>query len=357
MRILDVRNVSEAYVRGVDLIRENGVAQNSRAGAVLVLDDPVTTIYRKPTERVLFAAGRRANPVFHLCEAIWMLAGSNDATWLDQFVGDFSKRFAEENGRQHGAYGHRWRNHFEWDQLNSVINRLRKNPDDRRSVIQMWDPDEDLFNPEYLEEETGAPFVEPFDVPCNLVMLPRIVNGALDLTVFNRSNDIIYGAYGSNAVHFSVVQEYLATAIGVPVGLYRQVSNNWHAYMSVLEKQPDTSAASLFWTASYVQRDTGRDHFIINNPYVDGRVRLSPLISDADTFLGDCEKFVKYGARGSYWNNVFKWTLVPMLEVNAYRREKQWAKAMDTAVEIVDGDWSLATQIWIKELSEKSMVK
>lgn len=56
------------------------------------------------------------------------------------------------------------------------------------------------------------------------------------MTVFCRSNDIIWGCYGANAVHFSMLQEYLATYIGCPVGIYQQVSVNWHAYVEVFKK-------------------------------------------------------------------------------------------------------------------------
>jgi hypothetical protein len=57
----------------------------------------------------------------------------------------------------------------------------------------------------------------------------------LDLTVCCRSNDAIWGAHGANAVHFSVLQEYLAARIGVGVGTMYQWSNNYHAYESELE--------------------------------------------------------------------------------------------------------------------------
>ena len=88
----------------------------------------------------------------------------------------------------------------------------------------MWDAWEDL-------DRKGK------DVPCNMIAtVQRDSEGALDLTVFCRSNDIIWGCYGANAVHFSFLLEYLARRIGCPVGTYHQVSVNWHAYVDTLEK-------------------------------------------------------------------------------------------------------------------------
>jgi thymidylate synthase len=57
----------------------------------------------------------------------------------------------------------------------------------------------------------------------------------LDLTVLCRSNDVVWGAYGANAVHFSVLQEYLAGRIGVDVGVMYQFSNNYHGYVDGAE--------------------------------------------------------------------------------------------------------------------------
>src|SRR6185312_5208239 len=132
---------------------QHGEKQGSRNGEVLVSPTPVLICNQYPTRRVLFNPRRNANPFFHLMEALWMLAGRNDSEFLNSFVGDFGKRFAESDGTLHGAYGYRWRKHFdlEWggaenlpDQLETAVNLLRKNPDDRRVVIAMWDPVADL---------------------------------------------------------------------------------------------------------------------------------------------------------------------------------------------------------------------
>lgn len=237
MRVLNVVDVNEAYFLGFQVFGGTGGdwdVQSSRVGKVRVLDEPLAVTYEKPLRRVLFDPGRDSNPFFSLFESLWMLAGGNDARWLDRFIHDFSSRFAEEGGRMHGAYGFRWRHHFDLDgggapglpdQLDVAIRLLRKNPLDRRVVISMWDPVADL----------GA---DVRDVPCNLIATPRIVDGKLDLTVFCRSGDFIWGTTGANAVHFSFLQEYLAGRIGVGVGKFCHIINNPHAYEEVYSKLP-----------------------------------------------------------------------------------------------------------------------
>jgi thymidylate synthase len=225
MHVIKARNVNDAYVEGIKVLSNYGVREDSRNGPVLVAPWPVTTVYNRPNERILWDAARNANPFFHLAESLWMLAGRNDARWLDQFVGDFSTRFAEFNGVQHGAYGYRWRAHFdvEWgggaplDQLDVVVAMLKRDPTTRQAVIQMWDPMSDLDK-------------RKKDIPCNTNIYLRARNGYLDMTVCCRSNDLVWGAYGANAVHFSILLEYLAARTGLQIGFYYQVSNNFHMY-------------------------------------------------------------------------------------------------------------------------------
>lgn len=74
------------------------------------------------------------------------------------------------------------------------------------------------------------------DLPCNTIAtFQRGIEGELNLDVFCRSNDIIWGCYGANAVHFSFLLEYMALWIGCQVGVYRQHSINWHAYLDTLK--------------------------------------------------------------------------------------------------------------------------
>ncbi|MFH1604429.1 MAG: thymidylate synthase [Pseudomonadota bacterium] len=226
MEVLDVRNVHEALPRAIDLLQQIGVRRESRNGPVLVAPVPVTTVYRRPTERVLFWPERDANPFFHLYESLWMLAGRNDLAPLLRYVTTFGQ-FSDDGRTLSGAYGYRWRKNWDDDQLAVIARRLRENPDDRRCVLQMWDCSYDLD-------------ADLKDIPCNLVItFQRDAAGALDMTVFCRSNDIILGAYGANAVHFSMLQEYLALWIGCAVGRYWQVSVNWHAYLDTLDKLKD----------------------------------------------------------------------------------------------------------------------
>jgi hypothetical protein len=224
MRVIRVRNVHEALPKALAVLYAEGVERPSRNGGVRKLTEPVTTVYERPWERVLFWPQRDANPFFHLYESLWMLAGRNDVKGVSRYVKQMAA-YSDDGQTIHDAYGHRWRNNWDpVDQLDVIVRRLQKNPDDRRCVLQMWDTMIDLDRVDEEGKDTKA-------VPCNLIATVQIdEQGALELTLFCRSNDIVWGAYGANAVHFSFLQEYLATRIGCSIGKFYQVSVNWHAY-------------------------------------------------------------------------------------------------------------------------------
>lgn len=224
-RVIKVRNVNEAFVEGITHLLEVGERRPSRNGTVIVAPHPVITEYLQPTERVLLSPLRRANPFFHLMESLWMLAGRNDV----EFVKKFNKRissYSDDGVYFHGAYGHRWKVAFGTDQISKIIRLLHACPNSRRAVLTMWSSGLDLRDEEYV-----------LDVPCNTQAYFGINNGKLDMTVTCRSNDAVWGAYGANVVHFSVLQEYVAAGLGVEVGVYRQFSNNFHAYTDVYSEE------------------------------------------------------------------------------------------------------------------------
>lgn len=216
MRVITATNINEAFSDGIQWLRVAGIPETSRNGNVLVSPDPVVTVYHKPQERVLFNAKRDANAVFHLMEALWMIAGQSDLKFLLPFNARMQE-YADKGTIQWGAYGRRWRTYFGRDQLAGIVKELDKNPNSRRAVLGMWDP--------MLDGTHEGP-----DIPCNTHIYFDLRNQVLNMTVCCRSNDALWGAYGANVVHFSILQEVLAGELGVRMGVYRQFSNNFHIY-------------------------------------------------------------------------------------------------------------------------------
>jgi hypothetical protein len=174
------------------------------------------TEYTHPSRCVLFDEKRDANPMFHYLEAMWILAGRNDTKFLAHVLPKMAE-YSDDGTIFHGAYGYRLREAFGKDQVDWAIEMLRAAPASRQVVMSIWDPVQDL----------GA---KTKDMPCNDMIMCKVREGRLYITVNNRSNDVIYGCYGANVVQFSMLLMYMAARIGVGLGTYTQVSNSFHVY-------------------------------------------------------------------------------------------------------------------------------
>lgn len=338
---INTDNVNQALSEGLVRLHHGGAEEPSRNGSVMVMRCPVVTCYAKPTERVLFSAQRDANPFFHLMESLWMLAGRNDVAWPVQFNSRFGQ-FSDDGTVFHGAYGHRWRQWFGYDQLALIITELKANPETRRANLQMWDAtldEEGDGNDDLHQAMMGGK-----DVPCNTNVFFRIQEGKLDMMVNCRSNDILWGAYGANAVHFSMLLEYVALSVGVEVGRYWQNSWNFHAYTNVLPRDQFLPLA-----ASAKAEDL----------YKQGKAEPFPIMSDPIGWDADLERFMDWA-----WNTdpdvepphfadrFFAEVAVPMRLAWAEHKLRNYKAALNHARDIFATDWQLACRQWLNRRAE-----
>jgi hypothetical protein len=171
------------------------------------------------------------------------------------------------------------------------------------------------------------------DRPCNTHVYFDCRGLRLNMTVCCRSNDMLWGAYGANVVHFSILQEVLAAEIGVPVGIYRQVSNNFHVY------------TNLPMVKEYLDSPPMRAY----DPYETGLVGTIPFVSDGETLadiLQDCEDFCDGKQAATYF----------LSEVATPLRDAYLARKAghDTDLRAVPHcDWKHGYELWLKNRSKK----
>ena len=320
------RNVNDVYFEAMHRFAHpaNTRSYPSRNGPMLELPGVVVSKYYKPKERVLFDAARDCNPFLHFFESLWMLAGRNDLPFMTRLAKNFAD-FSDDGETLHGAYGHRWRQHFDIDQLDDAVAILDKDPMSRQVVTQMWDPVTDLGR-------------KGKDVPCNTSVMWKLRDGILDMTVTNRSNDAIWGCYGANAVHFSFLHEYIAGRLGVKVGTYYQVSNSLHIYpefpvtQRVMANLPEHKAC----------------------PYTTGEVVPFSLFwggATAEDFEHDLDLFmvaVDEDLIGFMYSTAFFTEVVwPMWEVFKAHKRRDPSNAKTLTARISAPDWQKAVREWL----------
>lgn len=238
-------NLNSALIKLSQDILKEGVFRETRGFRCLEFPYPVTVCLLNPLDRYVTIPARKWNKVLPFAELAWLLMGYND---LDVLPGNYVKNLYNfsDNGRTWRAgYGPRIRfmNGFKTDydigskldgnivsgyigmtdQLKYVVDVLNKDPYSRQAVIEIADPVKDNF------DEDGNLKVTK-DQPCTRLLNFQNRNGALDLTVYMRSNDLIWGFSAVNVFNFTFMLEIVAGMVGLPVGNYYHVANNLHVY-------------------------------------------------------------------------------------------------------------------------------
>ena len=314
-------NPNQMLPRIMMYLQTGGREFPSRNGRVLRLPAPVLLEYKMPNERVLFHPKRNPNPFFHLMDALYLLNGNKDVKTLEIFNKNIAQ-YSDDGLSFHAPYGYRLR-----DQFHGFVKELAENHDSRRAVLCIWQYDKDLN-------------VDRKDIPCNNLIYGEIMDGLFNMTVINRSNDVIWGMLGSNVVQFSLLQEFLAAFIGVPVGKYYHISNNCHTYID----NPQTKELLNIYFEGYERYDY----------YERSMVEPLALVQDTDTFVNELTLFMSEVANDRAFttgvqNNPFiERVAIPM--VQGWRMYKS-GHAMDARQFIVenmaDCDWRMACIEWI----------
>jgi len=316
MKVLTGRNVNYLLPQGMNSLLQMGGYISPRGLSTLEYPGQVVSIYERPTERVLFDPVRDANPFFHFMEGLWIIGGRQDV----EFVSEFNSRikdYSDDGVKFHGAYGHRLRNKF--DQVGKAIEMLRKDPDTRRVVLQIWDAKRDL----------GA---DVKDVPCNDLIILKVRECALHMTVCCRSNDAIWGCYGANVVHFSMLQEYMASMIGVNVGEYVQISDSFHVYND-----------NPYWKK--VKENIGLVGELEEDPYSSRIVSPWPMVQDPETWDRELYCFLNQHTC-NYKNSFFTQVAIPIHL--AWMSHKHDNSGHLFVSDIAASDWRMACHEWLE---------
>jgi thymidylate synthase len=326
-------NVNEVYPIGIQLLKDLGVRQESQHGTTLEMPEPVSVQYLNPRERILFDEQRDSNPFLNFFEALWIIAGRNDVAFLQNLVGRMAS-FSDDGKTYYGAYGSRIRgndNPTMWyDQMECAISRLKKNLNDRQVVLTIRRPNDIAY--------TGK------DQPCNLLVSLKIRQGKLNIHVFNRSNDFIWGLTGTNVVQFSMLQEYLAGRIGVPVGVYHQTTDSMHVYVNPQwEKLKGTKPNGMMC------------------PYALGDTKPFGMMQMADAWDDDLKMFFQafdtewLPGKDNFFTPFFQDVVTSMWGTfNCYRLHRDepegntWLSNATEHAQHIPADWGLVTRMWLQ---------
>jgi thymidylate synthase len=170
-------------------------------GACLKLQNPRARFSRTENRSVLYSA---------LGETLWYLSGSDEFDFIERYIPRYRQRCGTPAHieRSEAAYGPRLKR-----QLGFIMSSVRK-PDTRKAVLAIYGE---------------ADHLNRYDVPCTctLQFFPRA--GVLHAMAQMRSNDVYVGM-AHDIFAFTLLQELLATSVGLGLGVYVHQAGSFHLY-------------------------------------------------------------------------------------------------------------------------------
>lgn len=173
-------------------------------GVLLELTNPRARISRTET---------RGKPFSCLGELCWYLAQSNQLEFISYYITQYTD--SADGDVVIGGYGPRL---FAWkglNQVNNVIETLRRKPDSRQAVIQLFDATD-------LAESHNS-------VPCTCTLQFMLRNDTLHMLTSMRSNDAYIGL-PHDVFCFTMLQEIVARTLSVELGIYKHAVGSLHLY-------------------------------------------------------------------------------------------------------------------------------
>lgn len=207
-------NPTSALVDCLRKILDKGEVIDSRAGKVKELTGVHLTI-EHPLERCFVLPHRNDNIFAKIAESLWVIAGRNDIEWLSYYL-PRAPEYSDDGKTWRGGYGPRLRGTVDCDPLHEVVNILTKDCKSRRAVISLWNNFTD--------------YKDSLDIPCNDVINFLIRDNKLNMYVFQRSSDAIFGFSGINTFEWATLMQMMAFWTGTQVGKLEYFISSMHIY-------------------------------------------------------------------------------------------------------------------------------
>jgi len=217
MHVVEDSSADGLFAQLTTLVLGNGIPVSPR-GIPTIDVGPTTCVLTNPRSRIVTAEARKINPGFMFADALSLLAGGGS-----DWIFGYNQRLREftDGGRLHGEYGPRLRDWYGVDQLAAVRNRLAQDPASRRACVVLYDPARD--------------FGDSRDIPCTVTMHFVVRDSKLTATTFMRSQDLWLG-FPYDVFNFTLLQEVIASSLGLELGPYTHITSALHLYESDLAK-------------------------------------------------------------------------------------------------------------------------
>lgn len=197
-------------------------------------------------------------------ELLWFLNGDTNVKYLQDNGVRIWNEWADEEGNLGPVYGHQWRS---WtgadgntvDQITSLIEQIKTNPDSRRLIVNAWNVGE--------IEKMALP-------PCHCMFQFYAADGKLSCQLYQRSADVFLGV-PFNIASYALLTMMVAQVCDLEPGEFVHTFGDVHIYQNHLEQ---------------VNLQLGRD------PRKLPKMKINPEVKDIFSFKFDDFQLEDYNA-------------------------------------------------------------
>ena len=158
-------------------------------------------------------------------ELLWFLKGETNISYLKENGVRIWDEWADENGDLGPVYGKQWRS---WegsdgktiDQVNELINQIKKNPDSRRLIISAWNV---------------AELPQMALMPCHTIFQFYVAEGKLSCQLYQRSADVFLGV-PFNIASYALLTMMVAQVCDLQLGEFIHTFGDVHIYNNHLDQ-------------------------------------------------------------------------------------------------------------------------
>lgn len=164
-----------------------------------------------------------------IVELLWFLRGDTNIGYLHDHGVTIWDEWADENGDLGPVYGAQWRS---WpaptaddpsrtiDQIASLVENLKRNPNSRRHIVSAWNPAE--------VDHMALP-------PCHCLFQFYVAGGKLSCQLYQRSADIFLGV-PFNIASYALLTAMVAQVVGLQPGEFIHTLGDAHLYNNHVEQ-------------------------------------------------------------------------------------------------------------------------
>ena len=174
-------------------------------------------------------------------ELLWFLKGDTNVNylkangvtiWDEWATAEQCARFGRKENDLGPVYGHQWRNFGATkntdgsikndgaDQISSLIEMIKKNPNSRRLIVSGWNPKE--------ADQVSLP-------PCHTLFQFYVADGKLSCQLYQRSADIFLGV-PFNIASYSLLTHMIAQVCNIEVGEFVHTLGDAHLYLNHIDQ-------------------------------------------------------------------------------------------------------------------------